>query len=171
MDSRKFTYKQHTEASRKPLILSSKKHEVCRAFEWTSRWYCRQVSFFQSANETQKLRPSLEEIHIKKCQSEQTAICFDSGVHFAYVQIIYFSSFLCISNMSDVGGETILQVLLYVIQSTLSKADTLGTEATVRSRGVHLRESSCNLIPKSPNWNQGFLAVYNDHMTDRLRLF
>ena len=37
------------------------------------------------------------------------------------------------------------------LQSTLSKADTLGTKATVR-----FRESSYYLIPEPPNWNLGF---------------
>ena len=51
-------------------------------------------------------------------------------------------------------------------QSILSKADTLGTKATVR-----FRESSGYLIPEPPNWNLGFCTVNNDHMTDQMRLF
>ena len=50
----------------------------------------------------------------------------------------------------------------------VSNADTLGTKATVRFREVSALERAH--VTWYPNL-QGFLAVYNEHMTDRLRLF
>ena len=56
-----------------------------------------------------------------------------------------------------------------VLQSTLSKADTLGTKATVRLREVSALERV--QVTWYLKLQIGFRTVYNDHMTGRMRLF